>query len=1044
MKSKKVLIGLIVAAFIGTAGVATAQPKANYQNELIEIGPDNIGGRVRSIIIDNADPTHNTLYAGGVAGGLYRKVGNYGWELIPCVINGKQVTLPISCMVQLPDNSLLIATGEGWYDNHGVNNDIMSPKGRGIYRFLPQYYAFSVLPGTNPIGNTDFSYVNRLAYLERDGMIYLYAATNEGLFRWEFPTSSLNSLTVEPQKIISDKIQDVVIISADNIAYASAPGKLYKIGSVTGNYPAVDVTSSNRSFADASRIELAANTAHPIDEATGQREHITYLYALVSDSAGLLDGVYLTHDQQKWTRLTTSTIVPFSSKHPGYINSAIAIDPQDYKTVYIGGASFYYGRGYVENSYYQWTMAAYNEEVLNGGNYMSQAYSYTGFVHSGIHQIIRDWQIIDGDTVWNVFIATDGGIFKMKPDNTFNSLNKGFNTTQYNSIAVSPDGSLIGGAVNNACPFIQARNAHNGSVPTNAWYDDNPNSILNHIGNVIWTGSGGGVDASMFQQLLPYSRRTIFVSSEPGRFSYQGAMSTAPSASYARAYADYADYTNTQTWTIAEAFLSDIIPNSNPIPKIKLWETDNNTIWNDSITFTLDTSGLTNYLHHVSADSVVSRAITANTTIVPGDQIMVGSVPNASYPFIHTFNEGFVVKDKLRHTVHNKVVSRAIVNGRTRNGNGAVYMTLSPNNFRRVWDANENDFKKLMKWSKVFESRAGQSVGEIAFSRDGKSILINVIIDSTGESFIFRIYNFVYADANDDLEFNKQVDFQSTSRITYFDTIYDANGQLFRRPITSIAVDPREGQDNIILTFGGYQIMAPNMVYINNVSNPGSRQYKNISVSDNENSLATTDPVYSALIECTTGALYAGTERGVYTAPSAQNNSWTEFGDFNGVPVTSIIQQTRALPRVSYMASDGVNAEKYLFAKTKFPYAIYYGTYGRGIFMDMTYVTDTVAEVSDSADWLGITTVDKGDNKVNIFPNPAIDHATLELSVVDAGLAVMKIYDINGKMVHSESLGHISEGVHRYSLDCSKFKNGMYLVNLYVGNKAATSKLIVR
>ena len=34
-----------------------------------EVGPDNIGGRTRTFLIDNQDASGNTLYAGGVSGG---------------------------------------------------------------------------------------------------------------------------------------------------------------------------------------------------------------------------------------------------------------------------------------------------------------------------------------------------------------------------------------------------------------------------------------------------------------------------------------------------------------------------------------------------------------------------------------------------------------------------------------------------------------------------------------------------------------------------------------------------------------------------------------------------------------------------------------------------------------------------------------------------------------------------------------------------------------------------------------------------------------
>ena len=71
MKSRKVLLGLIVGICVCLTGTATAQ-KANYQsNKLVEIGPDNIGGRVTSLVVAG-HPDENTtlLYAGAATGGL--------------------------------------------------------------------------------------------------------------------------------------------------------------------------------------------------------------------------------------------------------------------------------------------------------------------------------------------------------------------------------------------------------------------------------------------------------------------------------------------------------------------------------------------------------------------------------------------------------------------------------------------------------------------------------------------------------------------------------------------------------------------------------------------------------------------------------------------------------------------------------------------------------------------------------------------------------------------------------------------------------------
>ncbi len=756
MKSKKVLLGLIVAAFVGGAHFASAQPKANYQNNLVEIGPDNIAGRVRAIVVDQADPNHTTLYAGGVAGGLYKKTGDDNWQYLPYKNNNMEITLPISCMIQLPNNNILIGTGEGFVEKHGVNDDRMSPKGRGVYVFNVNDNTFSLINSTNPSVNSDWAYVNRLAELERDGFLYIYAATNEGLYRWKLNASNPD-WTTAPTLVQAGKFHDVIIVSADNIAYATAPGKMYRIGNVTGEAAAVEITNSNTAFGKSSRIELAANTAHSLN-ANGTYDHTTYFYALVVDKDGLLDGVYITKNQQTWSRLTTSTVNPFTAENPGTLNASIAINPRNYKSIYVGGATLWSGEGYVENSYYQWIKESYSESELNTGNYMGSVYSNPMCLHSGIHQIVPTWTIKDGDTIWLNYYATDAGVFCDYNGNigTFRSLNKGLNTVQFNHIAVSNDASLIGGAIDNGCPFIQSRNAHDGVLPTNSWYDDDTASIMNHLANILWVGNGGGVASSRFQQLMPFTRRALFVSSEPGRFSFQGAMGSSNSASFGRACADYTDYTNTQTWTIAEAFLSDIISSSNAIPQIKIWETTNNTIWNDSISFTIDTN-LT-YIHNGQ-----ETPLTGNTRIQVGDSILVQSKPNFDYPFYHRFTESFFVKDKMHHKVHNPVVSRAIVNARTVRAYGAVHLNMTPNYFRNVWNINEAGssddatIEKLMHWVNVYTSDEGYSVGNIAFSRDGKSIFINVYNDSTGRSFVFRLYDYCNTDVNTVMTYKSQL-----------------------------------------------------------------------------------------------------------------------------------------------------------------------------------------------------------------------------------------------------------------------------------------------
>ena len=93
MKSKRVLFGLFVGliALIPANGMAQSSSNA----KLIEIGPDNIGGRVTTLIVDKRDATNNTLYAGTATGGLYIRSNNTDyaefsgiWNYVDCQIDG--------------------------------------------------------------------------------------------------------------------------------------------------------------------------------------------------------------------------------------------------------------------------------------------------------------------------------------------------------------------------------------------------------------------------------------------------------------------------------------------------------------------------------------------------------------------------------------------------------------------------------------------------------------------------------------------------------------------------------------------------------------------------------------------------------------------------------------------------------------------------------------------------------------------------------------------------------------------------------------------
>lgn len=1011
MKSKKVLLGLIAGLLAFSAGSAQAQTKANFQNDrLIEVGPNNIGGRVRSIVIDQRDASNQTIYAGGVAGGLYRynaSESNPSWTYIPNFqSNGTELTLPISTMTQLPDNTIVIGTGESQYDN-GYNFNPMAPMGRGLYLFNPEDETFTLVAGTKPTSiDDDFAAISKMAYMEDGSTIILLAGTKTGLFRWTISNGSWSAAA----KIFNGKIDDLEINRARNMAYFTIGNQLYKIGNVTGNSAPINISGTNPAFGGTnSRIELALA---PTDS--------RYLYALTFDKDGLMDNILLTKDQQTWTKLATSTVVPFNALANGKTCATLVVDPVNPDRIFIGGAAIWIGQGYVEGSYYQWTKSSYSENELNGGDYMSQVFSSNMFVHSGIHDIVAARDTASG--LYTFYIATDGGIFSSQTNFvTFANTNRGLNISQINGLAVCPDGSILAGAHSNGCPFIEARMAHNGGTIDSSWYDHG--STANHIANILWLGNGGQVAASMFQQFAPMKRRYIFTSANNGQ--------------YGRSYNDYNDYTNTQTWTALSAFSSSLATGGNPVSQMVLWETDHNTVANDTIAFTLDTNATCRGYRN---DSLGDWQLKPGFVIKAGDTIVIYAQKNVYYPVRYVADHDITMEEGLVIKMVNPLQSRmfAVVKSNL-NRKSTLMMNWYPTDASKVWrEADRENNDVIMNWSRILIVNCNDSsvIHTMCVSNDGECLYATIDNPLHHTSTLVRVKGFNTAVDYSQSMFNirQQMNSDLEDCVLTIDTLVT-----FNRMITSLVTNPRPNTDAVVITFGEYNTDEPNVIYMDNASTTPTYADKSVS--------GRSIPVYSAMVEYTTGEVYLGTENGAFVASASSFNgtpSWQTYGAFDGVPVTAMYQQTKSLPIERYQMHTGSNVENYVYAKTKYPYAMYFGTYGRGIFMDSTYVTDHENEIVDATDYNVDIQPVLANNSVKVYPNPAASIANINIQMANAGNAIVKVYDLSGKLVINENLGTLSEGGHIHTINCENLRQGMYIVNVVMGRQSAATKLVVR
>lgn len=253
-------------------------------------------------------------------------------------------------------------------------------------------------------------------------------------------------------------------------------------------------------------------------------------------------------------------------------------------------------------------------------------------------------------------------------------------------------------------------------------------------------------------------------------------------------------------------------------------------------------------------------------------------------------------------------------------------------------------------------------------------------------------------------------------------TFEEMDGTAFNgQAITSIAINPNDANE-VIVTLGNY----------------GNENYI-FHATDGATFSAVTSPtqapVYSSLIESTTGKVFVGTENGVYT--SDDMNTWKPTA-ITGVPVMEIKQQLQAnhdnayvylvdeIGDITTITYPGINNEG----------MIYIATYGRGLYRCDNYLV--------SGSELGIEEPTMSQSfEMNIFPNPIVSDATINFNVADKAQVTMQVYDLSGRMVMNQVLGTYGEGSHSANFNVNGLTSGTYIVRVQAGTVSNTTKILV-
>jgi len=447
---------------------AVAYLKARKQAELIsntqgkalgltwlEMGPDNVGGRTRALLVDQNTPS--TVYAGGVGGGLwYTTTGGTSWLRVSSITEN----LSICCIAQAADGDIYVGTGEGFTSMGGQHFYTPGILGTGIYK-SEDGVTFTLLNSTIPTApnNTtiEWAAVNRIA-CDPNNEGRVYAATNKGFkisddggTTWKTASYKNGNIYVK----LMGNCDDVKVGSDGSVILACA-NKGYT--SDNGNDSTFTVRSSNASTTlpqlGVNRLEFGIAPSDP-----------NIVYCVVSEGAGALEGIYRSNDKGvSWYLIApggSANFNVFGDNNQGDYDNVIAVFPNNPDRILVGGINMWEGVKATPTGYFQWVQKTFGL-----------------FVHVDHHTYVFH------PTNPNVYyMGTDGGIARTLDGGlSYQEINKNYNVTQFFAVACSGQGEVMGGTQDNRTPYIDLQ----GNTPMNA--------------EVIFSGDGGWSAFSMINQ----------------------------------------------------------------------------------------------------------------------------------------------------------------------------------------------------------------------------------------------------------------------------------------------------------------------------------------------------------------------------------------------------------------------------------------------------------------------------------------------------------------------------------------------------------------
>jgi len=408
------------------------------------LGPGNIGGRTRVLVIDPAEP--RVMYTGGVSGGVWKTL-NAGGDWFPVGDDLANIAINSLAIDPLDRNTLYAGTGEGYF-RQAVRNTGLSLRGDGIFVTRDAGETWTRLPST---ANADFHYVNDLVVTATD----IHAATRTGV--WRSTDAGATWTRALPVTVMGGCLDlashgDTLFASCGTFEQATIHRARNGVWKAVFTEP------------DMGRTSLAIAPSSP---------NVVYALSASNTDQGL-HAVFRSDDGgDTWSAKLRNTDPTFAGDMlanlsteygcwgagrahvtMGWYSNTIAVDPADENRVWTAGVDLFRS----DDGGNSWGLASY-WWATDG---MTRAW-----IHADQHAIVFH-PAYDGAANRTVYFTNDGGVFRSDdaraevgrgegaPCNFRSSsmvyvpLNSGYGVSQLYHGAVSPDGNtFLGGSQDN-------------------------------------------------------------------------------------------------------------------------------------------------------------------------------------------------------------------------------------------------------------------------------------------------------------------------------------------------------------------------------------------------------------------------------------------------------------------------------------------------------------------------------------------------------------------------------------------------------------------